>query len=57
MKWFLILSVVVLVIMIVVKAVSNGVDSAAEKAKNAKDRANGAYEVSKNENLADRFKK
>jgi len=57
MKWFLILFVAVLVITIIVKAVSNGVDSAAEKAKNAKDRANGAYEVSKNENLADRFKK
>ena len=57
MKWFIILFVVVLVLMIVIKAVSNGVDSAAEKAKNAKDRANGAYEVSKNENLADRFNK
>ena len=57
MKWFIILFVVVLVLMILIKAVSNGVDSAAEKAKNARDKANGAYEVSKNENLADRFKK
>ena len=56
MKWFIILFVIVLVLMIVIKAVSNGVDSAAEKAKNARDKANGAYEVSKNENLADRFK-
>ena len=57
MKYFLILFVIVLILMIVIKAISNGVDKTAEKIKNDRDRAAGAYKQTENQNLADRFKK
>ena len=57
MKYFLILFVIVLVLMIVIKAISNGVDKTAEKMKNYRDRAAGADKQTENQNLADRFKK
>ena len=57
MLYFLIACAVVLVLMVIIKAISNGVDKAAENKKNERDRAVGAYNVSAPERLADRFKK
>lgn len=54
--WFVIAAVIVLAIMVIVKAISNGADAAAEHHKDKVDRDNGAFEVSKPVNLADRYK-
>ncbi len=53
---FAILAAIVLVLMVICKLVYNAIATAADKSKDMKDRASGAYRESEKQNLADRFK-
>ena len=53
---YAILFVFFIVLMVICKLVYNAIASAADKSKEMKDRASGAYRESEKQNLADRFK-
>ena len=56
MKEFAILAAIVAVLMVICKLVYNAIAKAADKSKDMKDIASGAYRESEKQNLADRFK-
>ena len=56
MKEFAILAAIVAVLMVICKLVYNAIAKAADKSKDMKDRASGAYRESEKQSLADRFK-
>lgn len=51
-----IFAVIIAVLMVICKLVYNIIAKAADKSKDMKDRASGAYRESEKQNLADRFK-
>lgn len=53
---FAIFAVIIAALMVICKLVYNAIAKAADKSKDMKDRASGAYRESEKQNLADRFK-
>lgn len=53
---FAIFAAIIAVLMVICKLVYNAIAKVADKGKDMKDRASGAYIESEKQNLADRFK-
>ena len=53
---FAIFAAIIAVLMVICKLGYNAIAKAADKSKDMKDRASGAYRESEKQNLADRFK-
>lgn len=53
---FAIFAAIVAALMVICKLVYNAIAKAADKSKDMKDRASGAYRESEKQSLADRFK-